>query len=392
MTKAQEKSEQQAARRQPAQTQPSAPNTVLVLQGGGALGAYQAGAYQALSEGGYTMNWVAGISIGSINAAIIAGNPPERRAERLRTFWERITASLNLPVPDGDLPRRWFNACNAWAVTMFGVPGFFKPRVPSPFLQFSGASGATSFYDTDPLRETLEDLVDFELINAGHTRLSLGAVNIETGNFTYFDNEHQRIGPEHVMASGALPPGFPPAEIDGAFYWDGGVVSNAPLSHVLQQSKDKDLLIFQVDLWSARGVMPRSLVEVQDRQKEINYSSRTRTVTDAYQQELKLRQAIARLAEQLPEEARQDPALQDCLALGEKRRVNIVHLIYTRKRYESQIKDYQFSRVSMDEHWQAGIVDVEHALRKPDWLDADEADEGVRVFDPGWKRIERRTR
>ncbi|MFD2189612.1 DUF3734 domain-containing protein [Pistricoccus aurantiacus] len=357
-------------------------NVALVLQGGGALGAYQAGAYEALMENNYTPDWVAGISIGAINAAIIAGNPPARRVERLRAFWEGVSAGLNFSAPDGDYPRRWFNMYNAWAVMMLGVPRFFQPRFPQPIVQFSGARGATSFYDATPLRQTLDALVDFERINAGHTRLSLGAVNIETGNFTYFDNAYQRIGPEHVMASGALPPAMPPVEVDGAFYWDGGLVSNTPLSHVLRQPDERDMLVFQVDLWNARGSVPRNLVDVQDRQKEITYSSRTRTVTDAYRHELKLRQAIAKIAERLSEEQRQDPAVKEYLALGERRRVDIVHLIYKRKRYESQAKDYQFSRASMEEHWQDGYRDVIRETKTQEWLEPDATDEGIRVFDP----------
>ncbi|MGC3874071.1 DUF3734 domain-containing protein [Halomonas sp. GXIMD04776] len=357
-------------------------HTALVLQGGGALGAYQAGAYEALMENGYTPNWVAGISIGSINAAIIAGNPPDQRIEKLRAFWEKITATLNLSAPSGDFPRGLFNAYNAWAVMLLGVSSFFKPRFPQPFLLFSGAQGATSFYDTSPLYDTLEALIDFDRINTGETRLSLGAVNIETGNFIYFDNARQRIGPEHVMASGALPPALPPVEVDGEFYWDGGLVSNTPLSHVLQQSRDRDMLIFQIDLWNARGTVPRNLLEVQDRQKEISYSSRTRTVTDAYRRELELRRAIAEIAEHLPEATRRDPALQDYLALGERRSVDIVHLIYKRKRYESLAKDFQFSRASMQEHWQDGYQDVTREIGMPDWLAPVEMDKGIRVFDP----------
>lgn len=356
--------------------------TALLLQGGGALGAYQAGAYEALMNNGYAPDWVAGISIGSINAAIIAGNPPEQRTQKLRAFWEGVSATLNVAAPSGDSPRQWFNMYNAWAVMMSGVPAFFKPRLPQPFLQFSGAPGATSFYDTEPLRKTLEGLIDFERINAGHTRLSLGAVDVETGNFTYFDNTRQRIGPEHIMASGALPPALPAVEVEGRFYWDGGLVSNTPLSHVLQQSKDEDILVFQVDLWSARGAVPRNLLEVQDRQKEIGFSSRTRSVTDAYRHELKLRQAIAEIAKRLPEEARQAPELQNYLALGEHRSVDIVHLIYKRKSYESQAKDYQFSRASMQDHWQDGYKDVDREMKNPGWLAPAEAEERIRIFDP----------
>jgi NTE family protein len=357
-------------------------NTVLVLQGGGALGAYQAGAYGALAEGGYTPDWIAGISIGAINAAIIAGNPPEQRTDKLRAFWEDITGPLCIPAPEGDIPHQWFNGYNALAVMCFGLPKFFTPRFPMPFFQWSGAPGAISYYDTAPLRETLERLVDFERINAGHTRLSLGAVEVATGNFTYFDNTQERIRPEHVLASGALPPGFPPIEIDGRHYWDGGLVSNTPLAHVLRETEEiGDSLIFQVDLWSAKGSTPRNLFDVEDRRKDIVYSSRTRLNTDIFRRELMLRKALAKLAARLPQDERDDPALADALALAQHRRVSVVHLIYKHKRYESHSRDYQFSRASMHEHWQDGQADTRRILAQSDWLEPDDDDEGMRVFD-----------
>lgn len=357
-------------------------NTVLVLQGGGALGAYQAGAYDALAEGGYIPNWIAGISIGAINAAIIAGNPPELRSDKLHAFWDGITAPLCLPAPEGDVLHQWFNSYNAMAVMLFGLPKFFTPRFPMPLFQQSGASGATSYYDTGPLLETLEALVDFERINAGHTRLSLGAVEVETGNFTYFDNTQEHIRPEHVLASGALPPGFPPVEIDGRFYWDGGLVSNTPLAHVLNDSQGAgDSLIFQVDLWNSRGSLPRNLFDVEDRRKDIVYSSRTRLNTDIFRRELLLRKALAKLASRLSEDDRNDPKLTDALALAQHRSVSVVHLIYKHKRYESNSSDYQFSRASMHEHWQDGHTDTERILAQSDWLEPDDDDEGMRVFD-----------
>lgn len=364
------------------QPSPSWQNTVLVLQGGGALGAYQAGAYGALAEGGYTLDWIAGISIGAINAAIIAGNPPEERSDKLRAFWEGITAPLCLPAPEGDIPHQWFNGYNALAVMCFGLPKFFTPRFPMPFFQWSGAPGATSYYDTGALRETLETLVDFERINAGHTRLSLGAVEVETGNFIYFDNTRERIRLEHVLASGALPPGFPPIEIDGRYYWDGGLVSNTPLAHVLREAEDiGDSLIFQVDLWSSRGGLPRNLFDVEDRRKDIVYSSRTRLNTDIFRRELMLRKALAKLAARLPQADRDAPELADALALAQQRRVSVVHLIYKHKRYESHSRDYQFSRASMHEHWEDGHADTRRILAQSDWLEPDEDSEGMRVFD-----------
>ena len=195
-------------------------HTVLVLQGGGALGAYQAGAYAALSEGGIEPDWIAGVSIGAINAALIAGNRPELRVQRLGEFWHRISEIAPHMLPAGfEAMRPLMNPMSAASAFMFGVPGFFSPRSVPPFLAMDGNAEALSFYDTAPLRVTLEELADFDLINSGRVRLSLGSVNLRNGNSVYFDNRKQRIGPEHVMASGALPPGFPPVEVERQSAW-----------------------------------------------------------------------------------------------------------------------------------------------------------------------------
>ena len=250
---------------------------VLVLQGGGALGAYQAGAYETLCEAGQIPTWVAGTSIGAVNGAIsghayndsvsgaiIAGNPPERRVQRLREFWERVSSRLLAwPLSNDDNSRRIFNETSAVLVAAGGAPGFFEPRVPPAVLMPQGTPEAISLYDTAPLRATLEELVDFDLLNSGAVRLSVGAVEVLSGNMKYFDTEKMRIGPEHIMASGALPPGFPPIEIDGKPYWDGGLVSNTPLEFVLERSGPRnDMVIFQIDLFSAKGCMPENLFEI----------------------------------------------------------------------------------------------------------------------------------
>ena len=237
----------------------------LVLQGGGALGSYQAGVYQALSEAELEPDWIAGISIGALNCALIAGNPPEKRVERLKAFWEAITTDLKYTTAheqlahllDGDLPRSLFSGLSSTVSMVRGQPGFYAPRLPPPFLQLPGSAGATSFYDTSELKSTLERFVDFDRINKSPMRFSVGAVNVRSGNFTYFDNRTHHIRAEHVMASGALPPGFPAVEIDGELYWDGGMVSNTPLQWVLEATPRQDTLAFQVDLWSARGNLPR---------------------------------------------------------------------------------------------------------------------------------------
>ena len=356
--------------------------TVLVLQGGGALGAYQAGVYEELVRGGHAPDWVAGISIGAINAAIIAGNPPERRAERLRQFWELISSQLLLsPLTDGEDARTYFNQASASCAMMFGLPGFSEPRLPPPWFHPSGAAQALSFYDTAPLKRTLAELVDFDLINARQTHLSVGAVNLRTGNFVYFDNMEQEIRPEHVMASGALPPGFPPVEIDGEHYWDGGLVSNTPLQFVLDQVPRPDMLVFQVDLFSARGPMPRSIGDVSEREKDIRFSSRTRLNTDIARYEQTLRRAAHRLLAKLPANLKDDPDAKLLRDASCDAAVTIVHLIHRRKDYFTQSKDYEFSRHSIDEHWQAGSNDVRRTFRHKAWQQRSRPTDNVTVFD-----------
>jgi NTE family protein len=355
---------------------------VLVLQGGGALGAYQAGVHEGLCACGHAPGWVAGISIGAINAALIAGNPPERRAERLRAFWELVSSGLQgIPLVPGDQARTWFNEVSAALVAGLGVPGFFAPRWPPAAFYPPGAPEALSVYDSAALKGTLERLVDFDRINARSMRLSVGAVNVRTGNFTYFDNLSDRIRPEHIMASGALPPGFPPVEIDGEHYWDGGLVSNTPLEYVLDQERTRDLQIFQVDLFPARGPMPRTLVEAAEREKDIRYSSRTRLNTDAALRIRAAKSAFRRLVERLPAELRADP---DAVFLSEASRetaVTIMQVIYRRKNYEGNAKDYEFSRQTMREHWAAGLGDVRRAFRNRSWMDHARSADGITVFD-----------
>jgi len=361
----------------------------LVLQGGGALGAYQAGVYQALAEADLHPDWVAGISIGAINSALIAGNPPAQRVERLRAFWEQITTpatwgwggDLMKQVHLGDRGRELLNQASAVTTMTQGAPGFFTPRVPAPQFLPPGSLEATSYYDTTPLRATLESLIDFDRINAGEMRFSVGAVNVRSGNFVYFDNTTHHIRPEHIMASGALPPGFPAVEIEGEFYWDGGLISNTPLQWVVESNVRQDTLAFQVDLWSARGEIPGNLAEVTVRQKEITYSSRTRAKTDQFKQMQKLRNAVAALIKGLPPEL-QRGAEHDLLnSFADRKVYNIVELIYRTKHYEGDSKDYEFSRLSMEDHWLAGYHDAIRTLRHPEVFERPTNLEGVVTFD-----------
>lgn len=363
-------------------TPPVEAKRVLVLQGGGALGSYQAGAYDALCSHGFDPAWVAGISIGAINAAIIAGNPKERRVERLKEFWKKVSSPVMWrPVLKGEQSRTIFNETSAAFVATFGVPGFFTPRVPPAPLWPRGTPQAISYYDTAPLRETLGRLVDFDLINSKQVRLSIGAVNVRTGNFAYFDNATQKIGPEHIMASGALPPGFPPVEIDGEHYWDGGLVSNTPLDYVLDQEKTEDLLIFQVDLFSARGLLPDSILEATEREKDIRFSSRTRLATDANKKLHNTRKALRELIVRLPDELKTDPLVATLSEAAMENTVTVIQLIYKSKVFESGSKDYDFSRVGVLEHWRAGGEDVRITLQHPDCFAKPQAGETMVAYD-----------
>ena len=360
----------------------SGEETILVLQGGGALGAYQGGVFEALSAVHHEPTWVAGISIGAINAALIAGNPAAHRTARLREFWDLVSSALPTPPLFGGMrARETLNELSASQVMQFGVPGFFKPRFPPAPFQPIGTLEAISFYDTAPLKQTLESLIDFDRLNAGAVRLSVGAVNVRTGNFEYFDSAKQRLDARHIMASGALPPGFAPVEIDGEHYWDGGLVSNTPLQHVLDQPGKRRRTVFQVDLFAAVGALPTTLPEVTEREKDIRFSSRTRLNTTNELDRQVIAQAAQRLLAKLPPELRDDPDVRALSRLRCEHAVDVVHLIYRSKHYESQSKDYEFSRLSMQEHWDAGRADMAHTLHDSRWLQRERHAHGVRVFD-----------
>src|SRR3984893_14421449 len=370
----------------PART-PANAQRVLVLQGGGALGSYQAGAFQALCHAGFEPEWIAGISIGAVNAAIIAGNEPDKRVPRLKEFWEMVSAPVPWnPVVKSDRGRSIFNETSAALIATFGVPGFFTPRIPPAPVWPPGSPQAQSYYDTSPLKKTLEHLVDFDRINDLKCRLSVGAVSVTSGNFKYFDNFEfkklgKRIGPEHIMASGALPPGFPSIVIEGEHYWDGGIASNTPLDYVLDEDNTDALLIFQVDLFSARGHLPVSLLEAAKREKDIRFSSRTRMNTDKNKEIHNARRALRDLIGKLPEELKSDPSLEILRKAAKENTVTVVHLIYRSKNYESSSKDYDFSRIGMVEHWGAGERDVHLSMRHKDWLERPQSGETMMTYD-----------
>jgi NTE family protein len=428
----------------------------LLLQGGGALGAYQAGGYEALADAHLDPEWVAGISIGAINSALIAGNPPETRLEKLRKFWELVTTTplwgaagqfatgaklepisdlmdqatglaasigamsltplsseplaqhadrlreswrsiateamsswpseLALPAARGDLARGLANqisgnlavarGCRVSSCRAFQSHGCSRRDRWKP-----PATMTAPGYDSARLKATLERLVDFDRINAAEKRFSVGAVNVGTGDFVYFDNTTDTIRAEHVMASGALPPGFPAIEIEGEHYWDGGLVSNTPLQWVLESEPRRDTLAFQVDLWSARGAFPRNMAEVTTHDKEIRYSSRTRANSDRFKSAQKLRNALSSLLQKLPVELKDGPEFGVLSRVAHHKVYNLVQLIYRSKNYEGDSKDYEFSRQSMEDHWRAGYHDTVRTLRHPEVLERPRTIEGVFTFD-----------
>ena len=354
----------------------------LVLQGGGALGAYQGGVYQALHEAGLEPEWVSGVSIGAVNAALIAGNAPERRLAALSEFWDRVTDRTIWPfTPDGDIYRQTRNTVSALTTALFGQPGLFNPHKVNPWFLVPGAKDATSFYDNTEMKHTLEELVDFKRLNEGDVHFSVGAVNIMTGNFVFFDNRKEEIRIEHVLASGALPPAFPMVKIGTDYFWDGGIVSNTPLQHLLAQDDDVNSLVFQVDLFSARGELPRTMSDVLGRQKDIQYSSRTRQVTDSFARLQRWKRRAYEALVKVPEAdlTPEQRAMREKLASLPQ--ATILQLIYQQKSYEGNARDYEFSADSMHEHWNNGHEDTLATLKRKDWLEMPPPDIGVVTHD-----------
>jgi NTE family protein len=363
----------------------------LLLQGGGALGSYQAGVYEALAEADLHPDWVAGISIGAINSAIIAGNPPKQRVDALRKFWHAVSASpLGIPYFKGieydNAQHEFINQARAINTLFFGAPHFFVPRLPPPAIWPPGAADKASYYDNSQLRTTLEQLVDFDRINCGEMRFSVGAVDVRSGNFIYFDSKRHKIAFEHVAASGSLPPGFPATRIGDDYFWDGGLISNTPLEWVLDSRPRRDTLAFQVDLWNARGELPKDMVEVEVRHKEIIYSSRNRAATERYKYMQKLRIALANLIKKVPDDLRDGEEAKLLLGEANDKVCNIVHLIYRARPYEGIAKDFEFSRRTMEEHWQTGYRNARKTLEHPEILELPDRLEGVRTFDCGEER------
>lgn len=355
---------------------------ILLLQGGGALGAYHAGVYEGLAEAGMIPTWVVGISIGAVNSAIIVGNPPERRVERLREFWDRVSAYAPLTLPSMlDSIRPFLDRLSVLSVATFGIPGFFVPRQPAPLLAPAASPEALSFYNTAPLKKTLEELVDFDLINEGKTRLSLGAVNVRTAESVYFDTRRTRITPDHVLASGALPPGFPGVEIDGEEYWDGGLVSNTPIHYVWDQKPLTTALIVQVNLFPGKGQLPRNLDEVMERVKDIQFSSKQRRSTESIMAIAELRAAAGRLLAKLPPDLQDDPDVQHIAPYCDEREWTIAFLTDSYRSSAGQMKDAEFSRATVNERWAGGLEDIRRSLATGELTQPLITASGIRFYD-----------
>jgi NTE family protein len=337
----------------------------LMLQGGGALGAYQVGVYQALDEANCLPSWICGVSIGAINGAIMAGNAPEKRLAKLQEFWSLVTSREVLPAFSG------------LTTMMFGQPGFFQPNIVSPWFAMQGSQAATSYYDASELHKTLTRLIDFERLNSGETRLSVGAVNVGTGDNVFFDTQKERLSAEHIMASGALPPALPMVKIGDDYFWDGGIVSNTPLQYLLDEEDDKSSLVFQVELFEAAGAIPQTMQAVETRRKDITYSSRTRQAAHGFERTLWLRRQLADAYKRIPAAK---------LSIEEKKRmhdyadagiVNLIQLIYKSKPCEGGDKDYEFSKLTMQAHQAAGYADALKTLGHTEWLDKPTTAEAV---------------
>jgi len=374
---------------------------VLVLQGGGALGAYQAGVFAALAEANIHVDWVCGISIGAINGALIAGNPREKRVERLRQFWEAVTQPpvsfpglpwfSDPPWEYSDSARAWANRISAAATLLYGAPNFFSPRPVPPFNISAEKPDAVSFYDTAPLQSMIMSLVDFDLINTFPMRLSVGATNVRTGASVYFDNIERKIALSHVMASASLPPAFPPTEVDGDYYWDGGVISNSAMQVVLERPTPYPVhsaIVFEVDLWDANGEVPRDITGANLRAMEIHGASRVGSSLQEYRKTQRFRRALGRLLSKVPEATYNDPEFQLLVEESATRLAMLVRLKYQARKYEGASKVFDFSRRAMEEHWQAGYEDTSTALHEPAVLELPDPMEAARVFDVhyGWEK------
>ncbi|QGZ43300.1 patatin-like phospholipase family protein [Pseudoduganella flava] len=344
---------------------------VLVLQGGGALGAYQAGVYQALHEHGLSPDWVVGTSIGAINAALLAGNRREHRLQRIKAFWDRIASRDPFDLNRlSDAQRRQNIQFSTLGTLFSGVRGFFRPRSFNPFAAgLPVAPEQASFYDTDELTATLKELVDFDYLNGpGGMRLTVNALRVKCGSLVGFDSLNGNLCADHVRASGALPPGFPPVRIDGDLYWDGGLYSNTPLETVLYDAEQVDTLCFMVDLWSSEGPEPRTLEEVQTRQKDVTFASRSRRHLVDYVNTRRLQRKVRELYAALPDKAHAPCTERELIELGCESTLHVVRLPYAGHDWHMPLKDINFSQGSITWRWDQGYADAQRAIAAAGWL------------------------
>lgn len=361
--------------------------TVLILQGGGALGAFQGGVFEALHDAGKHPDWVIGTSIGSINAALIAGNRPERRLEHLYEFWARIGQGyFALPgeANHGEGPAALFAPWRTLATMTMGLPNFFVPRWWQGFCAgLAVPPGNAGIYDTTPLLRTLEELVDFDYLKSSPVRLSVGAVDVESGQIRYFDSRKETITPEHILASGALPPAFAPVEIDGRHYWDGGIHSNTPLEHMLRDNPRRHSLCFLATLWPLADAAPTTLTDVLRRAKELRYASRADTLLGLEQELHRLRHSVSLLADRLPEAARADLEIAEAVRQGCRSTYHVVRLQAPRLELEDQAKDIDFAPARVRERWNAGCRDAARVLAARPWEQPVPVEEGVVLHEIG---------
>jgi NTE family protein len=353
---------------------------VLVMQGGGALGAYQGGVYEALHEAGIEPDWIIGTSIGAVNASIICGNAIDRRVERLKEFWRRIERASFW----GDIPF-WSSIADqlmSWSTMTQGIPGFFASTPQA----FKGPENA-GCYSTLPLRQTLTELVDFELIRKAKPRLKVGAAQLRTSLMRYFDSRDMTLTVDHVMASGALPPAFPPVRIEGELYWDGGIMSNTPTEAIFDDNPRRSALVFAVHMWHPAGPEPQTIFDVMHRFKDIQFSSRLNDHISRQLETHRLRHIISELAKHVPQEVRSIPEVREMAAYGCTTRMHVVQLLAPRLGNESHMKEMDFTPAGIAARWRAGYDNTRRALESTPWLGEFSPLEGVILHNFGAAEI-----
>jgi len=342
----------------------------LACQGGGSLGAYHIGAYKAMDEAGYIPDIVSGISIGAFTASIIAGNEPKNRLKALTEFWDTISWPEIPGLPNSSPQmRKMHNKLTSLQGFLFGQPNFFSPRMPGPQFQKKGSIEATSFYDTSKLRDTLLKYVDFDRINKGKSRLILGSTRVKDGALVFFDSSEMEIGPEHVMSSGSMPPGFPGIRIGDDLYWDGGCVSNTPLEGIFQARLPGNTLCFMIDLFNPHGDEPKNMDDVDTRAKDILYTSRTEHHIGHVQDRQNLARALSHVLEMLPASKKNDPIVKEIQDIANDVHFDIVHIVYDAPDYEVKSKDCEFSKTSIKDRADHGYADMKGALDHSPWLE-----------------------